>query len=66
LPRLRKFGEGEAGHLPEGLEKDATAFDTLQIRAAMAYGLTPLGADMIEFRTGSAGEAALGRVKTPQ
>lgn len=48
------------------LEKDATAFDTLQIRAAMAYGLTPLSLEMIEFKTGSASDAALGRVQTPK
>ena len=48
------------------LEKDATAFDTLQIRAAMAYGLAPTGLDQIEFKTGSADDAALKRIKTPK
>ena len=45
------------------LEKDATAFDTLQIRAAMAYGLTPLSLDMIDFKVGKpATDPALGSV----
>jgi hypothetical protein len=48
------------------LEKDATAFDTLQIRAAMAYGLTPLSLDQIEFKTGGGSDEALKRIKTPK
>ena len=48
------------------LEKNATAFDTLQIRAAMAYGITPLGLDQIKFTTGSLNDAALGRIKDPK
>ena len=48
------------------LEKNATAFDTLQIRAAMAYGITPLGIDQIKFTTGSATDPALGRIKDPK
>ena len=48
------------------LEKDATAFDTLQIRAAMAYGLAPLGLDMIDFKTGNPKDDALKRITTPK
>ena len=49
------------------LEKDATAFDTLQIRAAMAYGITPLSLDMIEFKTGNPKtDEALKRIQTPK
>lgn len=48
------------------LEKDATAFDTLQIRAAMAYGLAPLGLDMIDFKTGNPKDEALKRITTPK
>jgi hypothetical protein len=33
------------------LEKDATAFDTLQVRAAMAYGLAPTGPGQINLKT---------------
>jgi hypothetical protein len=47
------------------LEKNATAFDTLQIRAAMAYGLAPLSLEMIDFKTGG-GDEALKRVQTPK
>lgn len=49
------------------LEKDATAFDTLQIRAAMAYGIAPLRPDMIDFKTNDArNDPALGHIKKPQ
>lgn len=48
------------------LEKGATAFDTLQIRAAMAYGLSPTGADQIDYKSGSASDPALKAIKTPQ
>jgi hypothetical protein len=36
------------------LEQNATAFDTLKIRAAMAYGIAPLRPDMIAFKTDDA------------
>lgn len=48
------------------LEKNATAFDTLQIRAAMAYGIAPMGLDMIDFKTGDKNDAALKRIQTPK
>ncbi len=49
------------------LEKNATAFDTLQIRAAMAYGITPQSLDMIEFKTGNPKtDEALKHIVTPK
>jgi uncharacterized protein (DUF362 family) len=47
------------------LEENATAFDTLQIRAAMAYGLTPLDPSMISIKTGDKNDPALSRVRDP-
>ena len=44
---------------------NATAFDTLQIRAAMAYGLTPLSLEMMDFKVGG-DDPALKRVTTPK
>lgn len=52
------------------LENGATAFDTLQVRAAMAYGIAPLGKENIDLKTHLApGEDAnklFGRVATPE
>lgn len=48
------------------LEKGATAFDTLQIRAAMAYGISPLDPKMIEFTVAdSKDDAAFGSIRKP-
>ena len=52
------------------LEKGATAFDTLQIRAAMAYGLSPTGMDGIKMQTfprpGESKDDAFERMETPK
>ncbi len=52
------------------LENDATAFDTLQVRAAMAYGLAPLGKENIDLKThlgpGEDADQLFGRVATPE
>jgi uncharacterized protein (DUF362 family) len=45
------------------LENDASAFDTLQVRAAMEYGLAPLSRDAIQLK---GDDAALRYVKTPE
>ncbi|HEY8208347.1 MAG TPA: DUF362 domain-containing protein [Myxococcaceae bacterium] len=52
------------------LEDGATAFDTLQIRAAMAYGLSPTGMEGIklqtDFRPGEKKDDLLERMTTPK
>src|SRR5439155_16285384 len=50
------------------LENGATAFDTLQVRAAMAYGIAPLGKENIDLKThldpGEDANKLFGRVAT--
>jgi hypothetical protein len=53
------------------LEDGATAFDTLQIRALMAYGLAPTGMDGIKLQTFGFGpnerqDEVLERMSTPK
>jgi len=53
------------------LEDGATAFDTLQIRAGMAYGIVPTGMDQIKLQTFGFGpnehkEDVLERMTTPK
>lgn len=51
------------------LENNATAFDTLQIRAAMAYGIAPTGMENISLKTslrpGENATEVFDRLKTP-
>jgi hypothetical protein len=54
---------GEYLHGRTWLEKDATAFDTLQVRAAMQYGLAPLNRESVVLYSGHA-DPALARVRT--
>ena len=52
------------------LEEGATAFDTLQIRAAMSYGISPTGAEGIKLQAalqpGESRDDLLERLTTPK